>query len=154
MFNKRSRLKRSWQLLPLTLLLALGLLAPMSWQIMAQPPTPEDCPLHPLSEQGLIPPVYLSCLDEAVANRDALNSNSGVWNGYQAYLSGSSPEVVVGGDFTGDGKADVALATDAGIVSQYDKMLHWFQWYWLSPLAFSSGYLGFVTDTRCPSEWC
>ena len=128
MFNKRSRLKRSWQLLPLTLLLALGLLAPMSWQIMAQPPMPEDCPLHPLSEQGLIPPVYLSCLDEAVANREALNSNSGVWNGYQAYLSGSSPEVVVGGDFTGDGKADVALATDAGIVSQYDKMLHWFQW--------------------------
>ena len=69
-----------WFLLLGTLILALGLAGHGRWLASAQPMDIENGPLHPLSQQGLIPPVYLlneGQLDEAIKS---LNVNSGLWN--------------------------------------------------------------------------
>lgn len=113
--------------LALVVALAAGLLAG-SGSAAAQTGKPDDRPLHPLSQKGLIPPVYLLRPDEVAEVVRTLNTNSGLWNAYQVTPSGSSSEVLAVADFTGDAKADVALATDPGVNPQDDEKVHWFQW--------------------------
>lgn len=111
----------------LILAILTGLLAG-SGSAAAQTGKPGDRPLHPLSQQGLIPPVYLLRPEEVAGVARTLNTNSGLWNGYQVTPTGSAPEVLAAADFTGDAKADVALATNPGVNPQDDEKVHWFRW--------------------------
>ena len=79
--------------LALVAALAAGLLAG-SGSAAAQPGKPGDRPLHPLSQKGLIAPVYLLRPDEVAEVARMLNTNSGLWNAYQVTPSGSSSEDV------------------------------------------------------------
>jgi hypothetical protein len=79
--------------------------------------------LYHKSRLGLMPPAYTA--GESRLSLQAAAA-SGVFQPHVIYPSGSWPEVVAGGDFTGDGRTDAALSTSFDWDAPNDNRVHLF----------------------------
>jgi hypothetical protein len=101
-------------------LIAVALLVSSLPMAQADPPPPGG--LHIKSRLGWMPPAY----GMAPAERVRAAASSGLFDPFAVYATGSWPEAVAAGEWTGDGRTDVALSTSFDFDPASDQYVHLF----------------------------